>query len=451
MFELKLKYKSITTTNRTSVNVFLVASIFIWYFIAFKFIQTGQSGNSLLFIIGSTAGAIAVSALVASVALKNLKNTALFFNLWISAGALISLIPLVLNTADFDSMLFIAIVFGVYFGFGMPKTLRHYAASMEVGKRGRISGFTFLIIALLSAILGIFVLDNIVLTCLLLSAIRIIGLLSFRTLRRKKELSQEDLIERTNNYPLRKTFALYFFPWAIFILVNYLTIPIISTTYRNNPDFLSSIPILENVIIAVSAVASGILADRLGRKRLIMLGFVMLGIGFATLGLFVTSAPLLAGYVYIVSDGVAWGIFSVMFLLTLWGDLTKSGKVELLYALGALPFIFGDFLRLILQNPLVTAIDPTQIFSFASVFLFLAVIPLLYAPETLSDKIIENHELNKYVNKALEKVKKESLRNKKTPKKLSELNTQNSKVAEEETTKPSKEYNEACKLAEKYY
>jgi hypothetical protein len=439
----------IKMTNRTSVNVFLVVSVLIWYLIAFKFVQIGQSGSSLLLIVGSSAGAIAASAIVASVSLKNFKNTDLFFNLWISGGVLISLIPLMLDTADFGSMLFIAVLFGVYFGFGMPKTLGHYAASMEVGHRARISGLTILIFGLLSSILAIFVSDNIVLTCLILSAIRLIGLLSFRKFGRKEELSQEDFIEKTNNYPLKKTFALYFVPWAIFIFVNYLTTPIISLYYKS--DFLSSIYVIEAVVVALSAVASGILADRLGRKRLIMLGFVMLGIGLATLGLFVNSYPIIAGYIYSVSDGVAWGIFFVMFLLTLWGDLAKGAKVELLYAIGALPFIFGDFLKLLLQNPLITAFGPTNIFSFASVFLFLAVLPLLYAPETLSDKIIENQELNNYVNKALEKVKKESLRNNKTPQKLSEVNRQNSKAAEEDTAETSKEYEEAYKLAEKYY
>ena len=160
---------------------------------------------------------------------------------------------------------------------------------------------------------------------------------------------------------------------------------------------------------------------------------------------------MIAGYIYTFFDGVAWGIFYVMFLLTLWGDLAKSRKAELLYALGALPYIFGNFLRLLLQNPLITAIDPAQIFSFAGIFLFLAVIPLLYAPETLSDIIIQNQELSNYVKKALEKVRKESQRNKKPPKKLSEADLQNNKVAEEDTAKPSKAYDEACKLAEKYY
>jgi hypothetical protein len=39
-------------------------------------------------------------------------------------------------------------------------------------------------------------------------------------------------------------------------------------------------------------------------------------------------------------------------------------------------------------------------FSFASFFLFLAVIPLIYAPETLPEKRIKERELREYVEKA---------------------------------------------------
>ena len=71
-----------------------------------------------------------------------------------------SLIPIALNIADFNSMLSVSIVFGVYFGLGLPITLGNYAASLEVGKRAKISGITYLIIALLTAVLSILVLNR---------------------------------------------------------------------------------------------------------------------------------------------------------------------------------------------------------------------------------------------------------------------------------------------------
>jgi hypothetical protein len=41
-----------------------------------------------------------------------------------------------------------------------------------------------------------------------------------------------------------------------------------------------------------------------------------------------------------------------------------------------------------------------MIFSFASVFLFLAVLPLIYAPETLPEKTMKDRDLKSYIEKA---------------------------------------------------
>jgi len=409
-----------------------------------------QTGINLLLIVAANSVAIAVSALIASLVFRNFEKDAFFFKVWIFVGVIVSLIPLLLKTADFSSMLLISIVFGTYFGFGMPKTLGNYSSSVGNGKRARISGITFLIISLLTATLGVLILNNVLLTCIILAAIRLIGLGSYRFLGKKEESTKEDDLEKTAIFPLRKSFILYFIPWLIFCLVNYLTIPVITNFFKSDGNFISIIPIIENIVIAISAVIGGVLADRLGRKRLIMVGFVMLGLGFASLGLSANYPPIvqiIAGYIYTISDGVAWGIFYVMFLLTLWGDLAKYRRAEVLYAIGALPFIFGNFFHLLFQAPLGN-IDPTQVFSFASIFLFLAVLPLLYAPETLSDKIIMNQDLKNYVNKALEKAKTKNGKNQKNSIKLKPREIEEAK---EENPVLSPENEEAMKLAEKYY
>ena len=46
------------------------------------------------------------------------------------------------------------------------------------------------------------------------------------------------------------------------------------------------------------------------------------------------------------------------------------------------------------------------IFSFASVFLFLAVLPLIYAPETLPEKIMKDRDLKSYIENAKKKAEK---------------------------------------------
>jgi Sec-independent protein translocase protein TatA len=85
------------------------------------------------------------------------------------------------------------------------------------------------------------------------------------------------------------------------------------------------------------------------------------------------------------------------------------------------------------------------IFSFASLFLFLAVLPLVYAPETLPEKVMKDRDLKSYLEKAQKIAKKEG--DKKT--------TENKKQMEEqdqtEDEKNNKDYDEARKLAEKYY
>lgn len=430
-----------------------MTNIFVWYLIAFNTIHSlvinlSGSNTTLLLVLGVNSTAIAASALIGSVFFRKTKKNDLFFYLWVIVGVIISLIPLMLNVANLNSVLAVSIFFGVYFGIGMPKTLGHFSASIGTENLGKISGITFLLIGLISSILGVLVLNNIVFTCILLAAIRLVGLGSLRLPVKKDELSQQGSQPKNAIIPLKKTFILYFIPWTIFCIVNYLTIPIITNIFQANTYFISVSPVIENVIIAMSAVTCGFLADRLGRKRLIIVGFIMLGIGFAALGLFADSASMQisAGYIYTVSDGIAWGIFYVMFLLTLWGDIAQNRNSEIIYAAGALPYVFGTVFRLSLQNPIAT-IAPTQVFSFASVFLFLAVLPLLYAPETLSEKIISNQDINSYVNKALEKAKKEHA------KKL--INQDYAKAQEIETNEDSENLSpadvEARKLAEKYY
>jgi len=53
-----------------------------------------------------------------------------------------------------------------------------------------------------------------------------------------------------------------------------------------------------------------------------------------------------------------------------------------------------------LIKPFVGEIETVTAFSLASFFLFLAVLPLMYAPETLSEKKIREMELRSYTERA---------------------------------------------------
>ncbi|MCK4434208.1 MFS transporter [Candidatus Bathyarchaeota archaeon] len=161
--------------------------------------------------------------------------------------------------------------------------------------------------------------------------------------------------------------------------------------------------LIESVIIGLFALIGGLLSDLVGRKRVVISGFVFLGVGYAVIG--ILPEILISWYFYAVADGVAWGIFGAIFLMILWGDLANNMKPEKYYAIGSIPYLLSVFLQLIIADYIINIILVYTVFSLASFFLFLAVIPLMYAPETLPEKKIKERELKKYVEKA-KKVRK---------------------------------------------
>jgi len=76
---------------------------------------------------------------------------------------------------------------------------------------------------------------------------------------------------------------------------------------------------------------------------------------------------------------------------------------EKYYLVGSMPFFITDIVRFLM--PVVLTIEERTrlayaMLSIASFFLFLAVIPLFYAPETLPEKEIKERELKGYIEKA---------------------------------------------------
>jgi MFS family permease len=207
---------------------------------------------------------------------------------------------------------------------------------------------------------------------------------------------------------------------------------------------VSNLLIIENGILGVSAIGAGFLLDKVGRKQAAIAGFVLLGISFAFLGLYPTS--LISWYFYTVFDGITWGILLVLFVVCIWGELDQNVSSDKYYAIGVLPFFISNFLSLVLANYIVVN-SPYELFSFIAMFLFIAVLPLLYAPETLPEKIMKDRALKGYVEKALKQVQKEAA---KSHIKDSAKTEKQSRTGKEEPEEPPG-YEEARKLAEKYY
>ena len=195
---------------------------------------------------------------------------------------------------------------------------------------------------------------------------------------------------------------MYLVPWIMFSLVNDMTSGVKNNFFPDQSEFVYYSGIAANVLAGVFAVVGGFFADAVGRKRLAVAGFASLGIAYAVLG-FSSQGNLFAWYFYTAIDGIAWGAFYTIFLTALWGDLAQHRNAEKFYAIGSLPYLFSNFARLSLGTFVASVITETyQVFSFASLFVFIAVLPLIVAPETLPEKAIRERELKIYVEKAQE-------------------------------------------------
>ena len=182
----------------------------------------------------------------------------------------------------------------------------------------------------------------------------------------------------------------------LFCLVNRLGDPIVQPFLEKG---LRGVPLaIQPLIGSISAFVGGLLADRIGRKRIVVYGFVSLGVAFAIIGVAPEMPP--ACFFFVVINAISAGLLWVMFILTIWGDLSPRGGTEKYYAMGNMPFfVTWGILQLVSMQYLVV-IPAHTVFSFASFFLFLAVLPLIYAPETLPEKKIKERELKKYIEKA---------------------------------------------------
>ena len=440
--------KNRTNSKLATANILLVANAFIWYLIAFSLLRTWlpqtASQSEILLVFGVNTGAIAISGLIGSFIVDKFKKRGIFLYLWLICGIAISIVPLGLNISNINDLTIISLIFGLYFGIGMPVTMGYHSSFINIGSRAKVGGITFLIIGAATAIVGFLTIGSIFITCLILALVRILGLVIFHFMRGKEEPYKETDKIKYRRIITNKAFILYFFPWLMITLINFMTVPIFNK--NTSGDAFTFISPLESIVYALVAVISGFVADKWGRKRLIIIGFIMLGIGYATIGFTVNSNNLLLGtIIYSLSDGIAWGIFYVLFVLTIWGDLAQNRNSDKFFFLGVLPYVSSYFMR-ILFTPILSKIEPTLVFSFASVFLFLAVLPLIYAPETLPEKLMKDRDLKSYIEKAKKKAQQESGKDKKK-----EQSNENKIDDKSTTSEENKEYQDAMNLAEKYY
>jgi len=328
--------------------------------------------------------------------LSNKLATLRFFYFWVLLGVLSSLLPIWFNGTNIINTSIISLFLGFSFGLGMPQLLASFADRTSVENRGRSAGIIFLAINLVSPIF-IVLIETFDLTRIsIISAVwRGFALILFfyfrtptRTVEIRKPLSFSSVFQD-------KAFLLYFVAWLLFCSVDNFEKLVVGGFLE--AEFYSSMLMVEAVIGSVFGLVGGWLCDLIGRKRVVIYGFATLGLAYAIISIVPTT---ISWYLYFVIDGVSFGMLWVAFFFVLWGDLSEHGRREMYYAIGGIPYFLTPLIRVIIA-PFVM-LPAYFAFSLASFFLFVAVLPLLYAPETLPEKKIELRQLRKYVEKAKE-------------------------------------------------
>jgi len=384
------------------IGFILLFNAFAWFYMIPMIINNILSGLNAIDAQEDIIWATYYAAIIGSSILGSIVSSKIsrlnFLYIWMILGVITSSLPALLNDIKMIHALVISFLFGTSFGLGMPSCLAYFADYTLIENRGRISGITLLIINLSASLLGItFSMFNLMVNSIIFAVWRASGLIIV-FLKPKERMLLETKNKNSFVAILRdKPFVLYFIAWFMFMLIDRSEAPILRFFLGDFHYY-----IIAPIFGSFSAFVAGILADQIGRKRMVLYGFVALGIGYAVIG--IAPDALFSRYFFLAVESTSFGILAVTFVLILWGDLSQSATREKYYAIGEIPISLTSIIQLF-AAPYFMAIPNIRAFSLASFFLFLAVLPLLYAPETLPEKKIELRQLKKYIE-AAKKVQK---------------------------------------------
>lgn len=389
----------------TAPSIILVVNTFVWYIITyFTFIGIVDGPlvpeTEKMLLYSAYFVSVAVSAIIGSKFIPRIRIPSL--SLWLFMGAIATLSLTAISSDSTLTNVALALFLGASVGIGLPSCLSYFADSTAIENRGLIGGivwsivgFTVLIFAFFTTIAGQWG------TIAVLTIWRFLGCISFVVLSREHKTLSPQKSFSYFEIMRKREILLYLFPWLMFCIINFAETPILNKVFSEDFTLLS---VSEYAVAGVVATIAGFFADRVGRKRIVIAGFIMLGIEYAALSAFSDTAVL---YLYLVLDGVTWGFLFSVFFMAIWGDLGEGYEKEKYYTLGGLPFLLAGFFSIIIQ-PRVGGINEIAAFSLAAFFLFLAVLPLMYAPETLPEKKIRERELKGYLEKAKKEAEKYS-------------------------------------------
>ena len=379
----------------------LLFNVFTWHLFSYKLIEKiifdVKLEEHALLIWASFYLPIILFSIIGAIVSKKFSRTK-FLQFWIVFGVIASLFPALINDFNVTNLAVACTILGASFGLGMPTCLAFFAETTKVDNRGRVAAITFLVASLVGPLLSVTFVDLSFSTIFIICAIwRGTGLIAYAT-KPSKHDSPEEIKTSFVSILRSREFLLYFGAWAMFSLVNAMETPIVIRALGGPKDpLVGTMETIEPIFALFFILIAGFLCDWIGRKKVVLSGFVSLGAAYAIIGFLPDLLGDIVWYLYFVVDGAAWGIFYITFVFILWGDLSQQANKEKYYALGSIPFFLSEIIS---HSFVVGEIQDGLPFSVAAFFLFLAVLPLISAPETLPEKNIELRRLRSFADEA---------------------------------------------------
>ncbi len=388
------------TSKGFVVGFIMVVNLYSWFFPLYIFyegiLRELVTDHGLFeYIIGVYYLSALIFAFVGVSLVNKTKNRDRILVLWMVAGIAASLLLAFVPIAkDQLYLYFFSSLLGSSLGLGFPSFLAYFADYND-NNRGKRAGATFLVSGIGIVMVGLATaLLPFIVNIAIFAVWRAIACLVFLFLRPKEK--QEIRTNVTYRSILeQRAFILYFVPWIMYCIINYFEASLLKGFF--GPGFSYFVPVAEFGIGGVVAFVGGYLSDLIGRKIVIAFGYATLGIGYAILGLFPYN--IISWYFYVVVDSISVGLFALAFFIVMWGELAVDKPKEKYFLLGGMPYLILSFLGIALE-PYIEFIPVSSAFSLAAFFLFLAILPLMYAPETLPERQIKDRELRQYVDKA---------------------------------------------------
>jgi len=395
----------LTSIERVAIT-FASSGALSWFFVIvlhFDFLFQNVTNNQFWIFLGLVLfyGFGALSAFVGVYIQKKITRKSLLF--WSTTLGLLATGALAVFQGEIFAIIF-GILLGISFGIGFPSGAALFADCTEVENRGKTAGIlvlmTFVLISLEMILAEFFSLIGIIIIIMLLRSTSYLAIIKYpyRKKEERKELSYITILTRKN-------IALYLIPWVLFNLVSGLS-NFIYPGLPQTEEFAAALEIgnlLQFLGLAAVSLISGYMSDRFGRKPPIIIGVVTFGVSFAIFGLATNTLSLI---IQLTVHGIAWG-FCMVAYFAIPGDLAANYSQEKFYATNTvLPFI-SYMATGTLPAILGVSAEASILSPILSILLFLSVVPILYAKETLPEKKMRERELKKHLEK-LSKVVAES-------------------------------------------